>query len=162
MTALKQRYLKAMGIDVWVRKGLAAAPAMSGPVPQAGPDSSTSRLGIIAYEGLAVVFSMPPEDRVAACHRLCNDIARAMTGRESAGKPSELNAELVDQKLTGLPSRVIAFGDVAREYIHGGALNEVLQRHDKTVLGAPDINEILDRPVIKRDIWQGLVKLQGV
>ncbi|MEX2489551.1 MAG: hypothetical protein WD356_08520 [Pseudomonadales bacterium] len=174
MTALKQRYLKAMGIEVWVRKGLVAASAMPGSedtvLPEPGLDSASVRLGIIVYEGLGVVFAMPQEDRVAACHRLCNDIALAMTGRESAGKASELKCEassgvppgeVVNEKLPGLPPRIIAFGDLAREYFHGGALNEVVQRHDKLVLGAPDLNEIVARPVIKRDIWQGLLKLQG-
>lgn len=167
MTALKQRYLKAMGIDVWVRRDTLVTPVEQ--------PASAIHFGLIAYEGFGVVCTMPAEELPARHKRLCDDIARAMIGQAVSGKVSGLKwtpadggtpAEVVQRGLQAMPDQIVVFGGAAREYLLDGVRDDPdcrdpIYRFDKTMLGAPDIAELIDQPLKKRDLWQGLLRLQG-
>lgn len=173
MTALKQRYLKAMGIDVWVRRGGAVALAEQSPpttIAQPCPTGMSIQLRFVAYEGLGVVFTEPGETQAGACKRLCDDIALAMVGKPVSGTVRGLEwtpgdesmpAEAVGRELEAMPERIVAFGEVAREHLSGGVQGQLAHQFGKIVLGAPDITELLDQPIKKRDLWLGLLELQG-
>lgn len=108
MTALKRRYLKEMGIDVWVSRNLAAglsasadqpvaeqaapAPAASAPGPAAAAPSTPSQdaspafnLCFVTGGDYALIFELPSGANAARCRRLCDDIVFAVTGKSSTG-----------------------------------------------------------------------------
>lgn len=170
MTALKQRYLKAMGIDVWVRRSGGVALAEQSPPETMAQPNPLIHLRFVAYERLGVVFTEPGETQAGACKRLCDDIALAMLGKPVSGVVRGLEwtpgdesmpAEAVGRELEAMPERIVAFGEVARQHLSGGVQGQLVHQFGKIVLGAPDITELLDQPIKKRDLWWGLLELQG-
>lgn len=146
----RNQYLKAMGIDVWVRREhqpsqqpppvqptqpaplaeeTAAKPAIAAPDSRSGAVPNF-RLGLYHYETVGLCLLL--NDGADTPRRLCDDIARVMGGHvdgvgyqelcwpmlDTAGIDQTIGAarEVVTQKFSALPRRVLVFGRDVAEY----------------------------------------------
>ncbi len=164
------RYLKEMGIDVWVPRGKLPA---SDEALRA--ETGAFDLCFVSYDGYGLVFEEPGKRDEECCRRLCDDIVRAVAGQPSGGELNVLRwpgvesgrverdehaaREAVGRYLQSLGPRIIAFGDLAVEYI-AGAEHGLVHRDGKTILTAPAITRLIAEPLEKRELWTGLLKLR--